>query len=52
VARALSPVPEDDAAPPVPTASIEQPLPLEAKVKQAGTADSAPSVEGVAQAQP
>jgi rod shape-determining protein MreC len=52
VARALSPVPEDDAPPPVPTASIEQPLPLEAKVKQAGTADSAPSVEGVAQAQP
>jgi rod shape-determining protein MreC len=52
VARALSPVPEDDAAPPVPTASIDQPLPLEAKVKQAGTADSAPPVEGVAQAQP
>jgi rod shape-determining protein MreC len=52
VARALSPVPEGDAAPPsVPTASIE-PLPLEAAIKQAGTAENAPPVEGVAQAQP
>jgi hypothetical protein len=51
VASPLSPVPEDGAAPPVPTASAE-PLPADAPIKHAGAADGASPAEGVAQAQP
>jgi rod shape-determining protein MreC len=51
VARALSPVPEDNQTPaPVPTASAE-PLPADTPIKQAGAPEAAAAGEGVAQAQ-
>jgi rod shape-determining protein MreC len=51
VARALSPVPDDQAAPaPVPTAAAE-PLPVDTTITQAGAPEGVRAAEGVAQAQ-
>jgi len=50
VARALSPVPDDNQPPPTPTASVE-PLPVDTPINPASAADGASPGEGVAQAQ-